>query len=595
VIKRNHERSCFQLRNRLKRSPCAGPSQSEVHSKHDGIGNLQLLELKYQEAISSRWHLTANGGYHILFLWDENRPIGTALGNLPPGIEVKGEGGQIILPGSVLSNGRKWGVEVNNSPPQRAPEWLLDVLSPSTAAQQYTPHPAGNGQWRSDYAMERLAKAEAAIRDASKGDHNASAGRWAMPLGHITAGGAFDGILTDDQIRDRLVTAAEANGGGAKYVSDVRRAFDNGLKVPTTPPPRGKQAPPPQERLVYRNLADVELRPVDWHWPDRIAIGKLTMIAGHPDLGKSLATLDLAARVTRGDYWPGNGSRALLGNVILLSAEDDPEDTYGPRLKAAGADLSRIDTIEMVEIIDTKGNRGFDLQQDIERLESLIRQRGSRLIIIDPVSAYMGKPGKIDTHRNTDVRAVLAPLKAMAERCRCAVVLVSHLTKSGGNEALQRVTGSGAFVAAARAGFMVEKDDSDGAAPGRRLMLPIKNNLSPVRTGLAYRIGTRDVEGIGSLPVIEWEDRPVDMTADQALAAKDQGRRNQPNPVVNFLREFLSSGPRQVKVILEEASARGYTGKQLRNAREKIGICPFRDQPTGPWWWELPPSGPGPF
>jgi RecA-family ATPase len=235
-------------------------------------------------------------------------------------------------------------------------------------------------------------------------------------------------------------------------------------------------------------MTDVELKPIDWLWRERIAIVKLTMIVGYPDLGKRLATLDLAARVTRGDYWLGNGSRAPLGNVILLSAEDGPEDTYGPRLKAAGADLSRIDTIEMVEIIDTKDNRGFDLQQDIERLESLIRQRHSRLIIIDPVSAYMGKPGKIDTHGNTDVRAVLAPLKAMAERCRCAVVLVSHLTKSGGNEALQRVTGSGAFVAAARAGFMVEKDDSDGAAPGRRGMLPIKNNLSPVRTGLAYRM-----------------------------------------------------------------------------------------------------------
>jgi putative DNA primase/helicase len=557
---------------------------SEVH-KHDGIKNVQLLELEFQEEIISRRHSTANGGQHILFLWDESRPIGTGLGNLPKGIEVKGEGGQIILPGSVLRNGRKWGMG-NDAHPQRAPEWLLDVLSPHTAS-QHRPHTTGNGQWRPGYVMDRLEKAEAALRSAGKGERNEAAGRWAMPIGHIAAGGAFEGVLTVDQVRDRLMEAARANGAGAKYIGDVKRAFDNGLKEPAVP--RGKPSAKPLERLVALNMAEIELKPIEWLWPERMAIGKVSGFAGDPDLGKSLLTLDLAARVTRGDYWPVNGGRAPLGNVVLLSAEDDPEDTYGPRLKAMGADLSRITTITMVEKTDPKGFRGFDLQADVERLEALARETKAKLIIIDPVSAYMGKPGKADTHQNSDVRAILAPLKMMAEETRCAVLLVSHLNKSGGTNAMVRVTGSLGFIAAPRAGYLVTKDESNGAAPGRRLGLPIKNNLSPVRTGFAYRIGTREVEGIGSLPIVEWEDRLVEMTADQALALKDRNQQQATNPAVDFPREYLSDGPREKRVVDEEAQERGITQKQLRSAREKIGVKSYRTKDFhAKSYWELP-------
>jgi hypothetical protein len=339
-------------------------------------------------------------------------------------------------------------------------------------------------------------------------------------------------------------------------------------------------------------MAKVELKPIEWLWPERIAIGKVSLIAGHPDLGKSLITLDLAARISTGGNWPVNGGAAPQGRVLLLSAEDDPEDTFGPRLKAMGADLSCIAAITMVELTNSRGYRGFDLQQDIERLETLIAKSGAKLIIIDPVSAYMGRPGKIDSHRNTDVRAILAPLKAMAERTRSAVLAISHLTKNGGTEALQRITGSGAFVAASRAAFLVERDESNGAAPGRRLLLPIKHNLSPVRTGFAYRIGTRIVEGIGTLPVIEWENALAEMTADQALAAKDKEARAANNPAVNFLREFLSAGPREAKIVEAEAKERGITPKQLRGGREKIGVETYREGFPAKSYWTLPGGNP---
>ena len=382
----------------------------------DGIKNWQLLELEFQIAVHTRTHWSASKGIHLLFRWDERRPIGTSLGNLPKGMEVKGEGGQIILPGSVLRNGLRWTVSKDNSPTP-APEWLLDILSPHTAAPSRPQ--SGNGSWKPGYAMERLEQSEDGLRSAGDHERNPAAGQFAMPIGHMAGGGAFEGALTVDQVRNRLIEAARANPGGSdKFINDVGRAFDNGLKEPARP--RRRASKPPPERTIILSMAEVEMRPIEWLWPDRVAIGKLTMLAGHPANGKSLVTLDMAARISTGSSWPLNGSRAPLGNVILLSAEDDPADTYGPRLKAMDADLSRIFAITMIEIDDPEGkrNRGFDLQRDIDKLEETALKVQASLISIDPVSAYMGSPGKIDTHRNTDVRAVLAPLAVMAERIR---------------------------------------------------------------------------------------------------------------------------------------------------------------------------------
>jgi hypothetical protein len=190
----------------------------EFH-EHDGIKKWQLLELEYQETVITRQHVTAGKGYHLLFLWDERRPIGTSPGDLPRGgMEVKGEGGQVILPGSVLRDGRRY--SAGNGFVSRAPVWLLDILSPTTAATQSRPQ-TRNGSWNADYVMGRLKDAEAGLREAGDGVRNSAAGRWAMPIGHMAGGGAFDGLLTVDQVRDRLADVASANaGGGSKFVND---------------------------------------------------------------------------------------------------------------------------------------------------------------------------------------------------------------------------------------------------------------------------------------------------------------------------------------------------------------------------------------
>lgn len=227
---------------------------------------------------------------------------------------------------------------------------------------------------------------------------------------------------------------------------------------------------PTIEPLIVRSAAECEARPVRWLWPRRIARGKLTVLAGHPGLGKSQAALAIAAIVTTCGRWPVSGERAERGAVVILSAEDDPADTIRPRLEAAGGDLGRCYLIEAAQDMGADGKprrRGFSVVDDLPRLDAQLRRIGDvALIIIDPITAYLGA---IDSHRNAEVRAALAPLADLAAQHGAAILAISHLRKSLAGEAVLQVIGSLAFGAAARAVYLVTRDPEDRE---RRLFCP---------------------------------------------------------------------------------------------------------------------------
>src|SRR5208283_2021212 len=164
-----------------------------------------------------------------------------------------------------------------------------------------------------------------------------------------------------------------------------------------------------------------------WLWNQRIPLGKLTIFAGDPGKGKSLVTVDVAAHLSKGENFP-DGSRCSVGDTIFLSAEDDAADTVRPRLDAAGADVSRIHRVKAVKVTLADGGTGdsiFSLERDLEKLDEAIgRIPSTQLIVIDPVSAYMGK---VDTHRDAEIRRVLAPLADVASRRSVGVVGIMHL------------------------------------------------------------------------------------------------------------------------------------------------------------------------
>ena len=186
----------------------------------------------------------------------------------------------------------------------------------------------------------------------------------------------------------------------------------------------------PNDAILYRRILDIEAKPIRWLWSGRIARGKVSMVAGNPGLGKSQLTLSLAAIVSVGCQWPVDRTRCERGAAIILSAEDDPEDTIRPRLEAAGADLSRVYILDAVRCTTPKGEpaqRAFNLAIDLSRLGALLCElRDVALVIIDPVSAYLGNA---DSHVNAEVRALMSPLGALAAEHGTAIVCVSHMNK----------------------------------------------------------------------------------------------------------------------------------------------------------------------
>jgi putative DNA primase/helicase len=345
--------------------------------------------------------------------------------------------------------------------------------------------------------------------------------------------------------------------------------------------------------LLTRCVSDIEARSVQWLWPRRIARGKLTMLAGHPGLGKSQLALCVAAIVTSGGLWPVDGTQAEQGSVLILSAEDDPGDTIRPRLEAAGADLTRCRVIEAAQDIGRDGKprrRGFSLVDDISRLDAELQRLGDvALVIIDPVTAYLGTT---DSHRNAEVRAVLTPLAELAAKYRVAVLAISHLRKSQAGDAVLQVTGSLAFAAAVRAVYIVARDPND---PLRRLLLPAKNNLGDDRTGYAYRIEPVSLMGGIDTCRIVWEADAVTVTADEALAVRDRGSVTVPpkrDAVAQWLAGILVDGPVAVNELRREAEAVGYSWATVRRAHQALGVTTEKTGYDDGWAWRLPEAAP---
>lgn len=336
---------------------------------------------------------------------------------------------------------------------------------------------------------------------------------------------------------------------------------------------RGLCRPPePERRATTVCLADVEAEPVHWLWPRRFPLGMLTLLIGDPSVGKSFITLGMASTISVGAPWPdSNGECSEVGSTILLTAEDSLSHTVRPRLDRAGADPAKVHALTTVKRDD--GTLGpFCLASDLPRLEeALDRIADCRLLVIDPVSAYLGTA---DEHRNAEVRGLIAPLSEVAERRRISVILVTHMNKGTGTKALYRATGSLAFVAAARMAWLVTPDRDD---PLRQLMLPVKHNIVERPDGLAYRIG----DG-----VIQWETEPVTIRAEDALAmdkaAGDCESANRAERASGFLRTILQPGASMPSdVILAAGKAVGISRSALFEAKKALGI---EARKTGNGW-----------
>jgi hypothetical protein len=364
--------------------------------------------------------------------------------------------------------------------------------------------------------------------------------------------------------------------------------------------------------LITIRASDVKIQNIDFIWPGRLARGKHTMFAGEGGLGKSQMFIDITARITKGDFWPCSHDRAPVGHVIILSAEDTVADVLVPRLMSAGADLKRVTIIKSVRL-DNGSERKFNLQNDLGALKNTIAEINARgdikvaLVWIDPVSSYMGT---VDSHNNTALRSVLDPITDAADASSVAFASITHFNKSDsdkGIKAVHRVMGSAAFTNAPRAAFAVIKDPKD---ENRTLVLHLKTNIGSKQPGLAFRFGASMVghddsnREIWATHVL-WEDKPIDDTADEVLAAAGLGKQSEPSAkdaAVEFLQQVLAKGPMDVKEIEASARAAGVLGaskpinqdKPLREAKKELCIEVVHDGHNSKWLWKLgkAPSAP---
>ncbi len=329
-------------------------------------------------------------------------------------------------------------------------------------------------------------------------------------------------------------------------------------------------------------LSEVEPQPVNWLWPNRFPLGKLSLIVGDPGQGKSILSLFMTATVTKGYNWP-EGTPCPRGSVIILTTEDDINDTIRPRAEAAGADLTKICILNGVTKGDESTSEPFDLNRHLSQLEEIIKNnKDCRLVIIDPVSTYLGGT---DSHKDAEVRKTLAPYSRLAAKYNLAIVAIIHMNKDVTKKALYRTMGSLAFMAIARAVWVILNDKD----PERRLLIPEKANLSRFPDGLAFRIKDGPIIAGQPRPVLIFEKDPIKQRADNLISEEREGDFTRVAEAQRWLEEQLQEGDIFATEIMKDGINYGFPRPTLLRAKKKAGIKSIKSSHSldSKWKWSL--------
>lgn len=328
--------------------------------------------------------------------------------------------------------------------------------------------------------------------------------------------------------------------------------------------------------MISRTAAEIELKRTDWLWPERVPMNAITVLAGDPGLGKSLLTINLVAKLTRGEF----GGRP--GDAIMLTAEDPLAQTVRPRLEAAGADPARVHFGAICR-------DGFEtpilLPDDVQPLRKLVLEREAGLVVIDPLMAHLG--GMINSWKDQMIRQALAPLHAMAEETGAAVLVVAHLNKGQGTDPLQRLGGSIGIPAAARSVLLLGRDPNDPEG-NRRVLAHAKSNLGPLSPSLAFALEGVRVTDTGEAGLIR-EVGTSTHRAEDLLSIERRERGARLAEATAFLDGELREGrPRLVKELIERAKHSGITEQTLKRARQELGVESNKLDFDRGWTWSLP-------
>ena len=306
--------------------------------------------------------------------------------------------------------------------------------------------------------------------------------------------------------------------------------------------------PSKPETVKIIRMSDVELTPVEWLWKPYLPFGKLSVLQGNPGEGKTYFAMHLAAACTNGKLLP-NMERMEPFNVIYQTAEDGLGDTVKPRLIEAGADLDRVLVIDDSDV---------QLTLSDERIEKAIIENNARLVIIDPIQAYLG--ADVDMNRANEVRPIFMRLGQVAQRTGCAILLIGHLNKAAGMQSLQRGLGSIDIAAAVRSVMFIGKLKHD---PTMRILTHEKSSLAPPGVSLAFSLG--DEGGF------RWVGE-YDITADEMLSGIEPQRETKTQQAKDLICTLLAGGKQVLSEDIDKAALeRGIPGRTVRDAKRELG------------------------
>ena len=306
--------------------------------------------------------------------------------------------------------------------------------------------------------------------------------------------------------------------------------------------------PSKPETVKIIRMSDVELTPVEWLWKPYLPFGKLSVLQGNPGEGKTYFAMNLAAACTNGKLLP-NMERMEPFNVIYQTAEDGLGDTVKPRLIEAGADLDRVLVID---------DNDVQLTLSDERIEKAIIENNAKLVIIDPIQAYLG--ADVDMNRANEVRPIFMRLGQVAQRTGCAILLIGHLNKAAGMQSLQRGLGSIDIAAAVRSVMFIGKLKHD---PTMRILTHEKSSLAPPGVSLAFSLG--DEGGF------RWVGE-YDITADEMLSGIEPQRETKTQQAKDLICALLAGGKQVLSEDIDKAALeRGIPGRTVRDAKRELG------------------------
>lgn len=519
-----------------------GPESGILVLDVDGEPGLQtLIEFEGKGwTLPDSYSVATGRGSHIYFRYPEGLDVRNSAGRLGAGLDLRAQGGYVVGAGSVHSSGAVYAVtDATEAAP--CPAWLLSLIRGAHGAQERQSAPVagavvGKGQ-RTPLLSSLIGKLH---------------GQGVPQAGILAAALALNATFAPPHTEEKIT----------RMVSDMCGRYTAGAS---------DGSPIMKPDLV--RLADVEARPVDWLWRLWMAFGMLAMMSGDPGAGKTYLALAVAAGFTVGRTPDGERCEPIA--VLYLSVENAPAEVVRPRFDSLGGDPNRFFLLRGAVCSED----GEDIERavslsDVPLLDDALAQTGAKLVIIDPVQSYLG--AAVDLHRSNETRPVMDGLARLAEKHRCAVLLLRHLSKQTGGKAIHRGLGSIDLTGAVRSEMLAGSLPDD---PESRALIHIKSNLGAYGATRGYSI---DREGR-----FAWTGESS-ITAADLLAAPAGPGDHKLADAAQWLTDLLKPGPREQREVRELAEQTGISYATLRRAKNAVGVRSYKASVRGAWMWALP-------